>query len=171
MNDVNRFDVTPQPSWWRECSALLASGLAGWSLEAWLCRYFWNHDVGILGGPLLLLGPPLVTLGTFALLHLLLLISFASSYARRPGPLIARLTFRGLGILFLLAANWWGLRIWSRWYLSVEQSLGRYVPHSKMAVPLGMHALVWLLTLLGIWVAVYVGRDFWNSFRRLADSR
>lgn len=77
------------------------------------------------------------------------------------GPLAARLTFRGLGVLAVSASNWWGLMSWSVWYKSVEASFGRYVPQSKMPVPAGLHVLPWLLTLLVIAIVVFTAREIW----------
>jgi hypothetical protein len=74
-----------------------------------LCVYFWNHDVGIGGGPTLLFGPPLVMVGSLVLYHLTNAV-IGTHKTPQSGP--GHWTLRIVGLAAILASCPIGFGTW-----------------------------------------------------------
>jgi hypothetical protein len=131
--------------------------LLGWTVQAWLCVYFWNHDVGIGGGPMLLFGPPLVMFGSLVLFHLTAAVA-RDRDAPRSRLSLGRGTLRVVGLVTMLASCPIGLWAWVQWHKSAREALPPYRRYSDFRVPTELHAIAWLLTLLTIAVFFYTIR-------------
>jgi len=144
-----------QPNGRRGYLGLLASGLLGWTVEAWLCLVFWNQDAGIGGGPMLLFGPPLVMMGTCLFYHVLSGDGRLDSSRTAARRLFTTLNFRCMA--FWVTSYWLGIWAWKQWFESVEQSLD--MTKSRVSAPAALHVIAWSLTLLAIVAVVYAVRD------------